>query len=79
MSNLDYPMSILIAKAEEIQTSLGIGGSPSSLQLTGDNIAQRVNQLEAIGRAVIILNNVKFKDDKKEREMKEKEKKRKPH
>jgi len=56
MSNLDYPISLLITEAGKISTSL---------QLTGDNQMQRTNQLDEIRRAIGILAEEKIKDEKK--------------
>ena len=63
MSNLDFPISLLKAKAEEISTSL---------QLTDDNQMQKVKKLCEIREAIGILNDVIRKDEMKEREKKEK-------
>jgi len=61
MSNLDYPISILIAKGKEISTAL---------QLTGNNQMQKTNLLNSIRNAVNILTDkeikMKMKEKKKE-------------
>ena len=58
MSNLDYPISLLIAKGKEISTAL---------QLSGDNQMKLIKQLSDIREAFCILNTVKLKDEMKER------------
>ena len=61
MSNLNYAISVLIAKGKEIATSL---------QLTTENQMQKTNLLNSIRQAVNILTNKEIKEKMK---MKEKE------
>ncbi len=68
MSNLEFPTSILMAKGCLLKTSL---------QLTGVNQSQRVNQLDQINEAVDILNEAK-KQKENEIVEKAKEEKEKP-
>jgi len=58
MSNLDYPISLLIAEGGRIS---------NMLNSTGDNIMERASNLSAITRAINILNTEKLKDEKKEK------------
>jgi len=67
MSNLKFPISILMAKGCIIQTSL---------QLTGVNQSQRLDQLDQINEAIDILNEAKEqKEDEIVKKAKEEKKK----
>jgi len=61
MSNLNYPISVLIAKGKELSTSL---------QLTDNDQMQKTNLLNSIRQAVNILTDkeikMKMKEKKKE-------------
>jgi len=59
MSNLNYPISILIAEGKEIATSL---------QRHGDDIMQKTKMLNAIREAVNILTDKEIKKKMKEKE-----------
>ena len=63
MSNLDYPISILIAEHKEIQ---------KSLLRHGDDIIKKRELLAGINEAIGILNDVIRKDELEKREKKEK-------
>ena len=58
MSDLDYPISVLIAERKEIA---------SSLQRHGDDITKKRELLDGIKRAVIILGEYKHQDEREER------------
>jgi len=60
MSNLDYPISVLISEAGKISTS----PVPSA-----KSHVKQMNQLIGIKRAFIILSHEKRKDEKKERKL----------
>lgn len=59
MSNLDYPISVLIADRKEIATSL---------QHNGDDIIRKRERLYDLNKAIGILNDVIRKDELKKRE-----------
>ena len=58
MSNLDYPISVLIAKGKELSTSL---------QLTDNDQMQKTNLLNSIRQAVNILTDKEIKEKMKEK------------
>ena len=60
MSNLDYPISVLIAKGKEISTAL---------QQHGDDITKKKELLEGIKRAFCILNTIKLKEEMRKKKL----------
>jgi len=63
MSNLDYPISVLVAEAKKISNSPCYGHQA---------MTESVEKIDGINRAINILNAEKRKDELKEREKKEK-------
>jgi len=62
MSDLDYPISVLIAERKEIA---------SSLQRHGDDITKKRERMYDLNKAIGILNDVIRKDELEKREKKE--------
>lgn len=66
MSNLDYPISLLVAEGNKI----------ASTAIYGDEeMREKASKLKAINNATDILRKEKFKDEEHEEKMKEGEKK----
>ena len=63
MSNLDHPISILVAEGRRVSHSI-----PAS----NEDTVKKVSQLNGLNRAIQILLNEQKKDEMKEREKKEK-------
>ena len=57
MSNLDYPISILVSEGGKIS---------SALNQTGDDKIGRARKLSEVTRAISILRTEQMKDEKKE-------------
>ena len=57
MSNLDFTISLLVSKRDEVFHLLNSSGT---------NQFQHANQIEELNKAIGILNDVKRKDEKKE-------------
>ena len=62
MSNLDYPISLLKEAGDKISITLN---------MTGVEQVQMMNQLNGVIRAINILREEKMKDEDEEREKKE--------